>query len=104
MLYSGTATWVAYTASNPGVCSGSFTTDLARPRTSHSGYESFGKGVFESCPRVAVALNRIDMSCSSFLRLLVKTDELSVRGMRWQLEGWLNTAVNSAGASYIALS
>lgn len=103
VLLSGMATWVAYTAGMPGVCSGSFSTHPGGPKRSHSGYEKFGNGVFETCPRTVVALNKMDVSCSRFLRLRVKASEVTVQGMRWNLEGWVDTDVNSAGAAYIAL-
>lgn len=104
VLYSGTATWVAYTAGKPGVCSGSFSTNSIIPKMSHTGYEKFGKGVFGKSPHVVVALNKIDMDCNQFMRLGVKTSDVSVDGMKWKLEGWVDTYITSAGASYISLS
>lgn len=103
VLCSGTATWVAYTTEKPGVCSGSFSTNSTGPQRSHTGYEVFGKDVFQTWPRVIVAWSKMDVSSSRFLRVRVRTSEVSVQGMRWHLEGRVDTDVEAAGASYIAM-
>lgn len=75
----------------------------SRAKRSHTGHEAFPKGLFATCPRVVVALSELDVACSRFLRVRVKTSELSVDGMDWQLEGWVDTDVEAASASYIAM-
>lgn len=103
VLCSGTATWVAYTAGKPGVCSGSFNTGISGPQRSHTENEEFEKGVFATCPRVIMALNMMDISCFQFLRVRVRVSEVSVERMRWHLEGWVDTYIKAAGASNIAM-
>lgn len=140
VLNSGGATWVAYTADMPDICSGSFSSadnqsllsnepqakgytvagsnmsgkwcnsgfdasssGSGRSKRCHTGHQAFPRGLFTAFPSVIVALSELDVNCCRFLRVRVKTSELSVDGMNWQLEGWVDTDIDSAGASYIAM-
>lgn len=107
ILYSATASWVAYTAGRPNIFSGRFsTTDIRRPscpQLYNSAYVNFGRNVFTAAPKILLAINSLDIGCQAHMRLEVKASSVSAAGMTWHLDSWYDTMVYSAGASYIAL-
>lgn len=107
VLFSGTASWIAYPADKANIYSGSFNTIDVRPSnpTQHmnSAYANFGTGVFSTPPRVILAINSIDISCKRNLRLEARASSVSAAGMTWHLNSWGDTNLYTAGASYIAI-
>lgn len=105
-LFSGSASWVAYTTGRSGVASGCFSTiDIRSPRQEqayNSAFEAFEKGVFEKPPKVFLALNALDIDRRATMRLMVKADNVSASGMWWHLDSWRDSSMYYAGASYIA--
>lgn len=106
VLYTATASWVAYTAGKEGVASGSFNTLSLRswrnPQSNNSAYERFNGAAFKEPPRVLLAINMLDIDRRDTMRLAVKASSVSAAGMTWHLDSWGNTTLHSAGASYIA--
>lgn len=107
VLYSATASWVAYPADKPDIFCGSFNTTDMRPCDSpqlrNSGYVEFGNNTFFAPPRTILAINSIDICCKRNLRLELKASSINDFGMTWHINSWGDTILYSAGASYIAL-
>lgn len=107
VLFSATASWIAYPADKANIFSGSFNTTDVRPSspTQHknSAYASFGTNIFTTPPRIILAINSIDISCKRNLRLEAKASSVSTAGMTWHLNSWDDTCLYTAGASYIAV-
>lgn len=107
VLYSATATWVAYPADKPKIFSGRFNTmDVRpwnRPQLYNSAHVNFGSNIFTSPPRIFLALNSLDLDCTQNLRLRVTASNINAIGMTWYIDSWDTTILYSAGASYIAL-
>lgn len=107
VLFSATASWIAYPADKANIFSGSFNTMDVRPcnPTNHknSAYVNFGTNIFSATPRIILAINNIDISGKKNLRLEAKASSVSAAGMNWHLDSWADTILFSAGASYIAM-
>jgi H-type lectin domain len=105
-LYSATASWIAYPSYRPNISSGSFNTMDVRPwylpRMRNKGTATFHQ-TFESIPRVFAAVNWLDISNKTNLRLKVEMSDISTKGLNWHLDTWDSTILYSAGASYIAI-
>jgi hypothetical protein len=105
-LYSATASWIAYPYNRPNISSGSFNTMDVRPwylpKTQNKGTTKFHQ-TFESTPRVLAALNWLDISHKTNLRLKLEIRDVSARSLNWHLDAWGDTVLYSAGASYLAI-
>lgn len=86
--------------------SGSFNTMDVRPwyipKTKNKGTAEFQQ-LFKSIPRVLAAINWLDISNRTNLRLKLEIGDVGVKGLTWQLDAWDDTILYSAGASYIAI-
>jgi len=106
ILHSATASWIAYDADCPDIMSGSFNTMDVRPwyipKTKNKGTAEFQQ-LFKSIPRVLAAINWLDISNRTNLRLKLEIGDVGVKGLTWQLDAWDDTILYSAGASYIAI-
>lgn len=106
ILYSATASWLAHSEGKSNVSSGSFGTWDVRPWNPPllhtSGYVNFDNA-FAAPPQVMLVIKRIEIGNEHVLRLKVKASDISTAGMIWHLDGWSDTTVYSAEASYIAL-
>lgn len=107
VLYSATATWVAYAADKANIFSGRFKTEDVRPwndpQLNNSKYVEFGKNIFSAPPRIFSTIDTISIDCKHNLRLRVYSSSVSAAGMTWHLDSWDDTVLYSAWASYIAL-
>lgn len=105
-ILCATAAWFAHSADREDVCSGTFNTldvrSWTQPRLQTSSYTPFGGRRFSKKPRVFSALNTLDVDKGRNLRIRLHTSDLTMNGMTWHLDGWSDTTVYSAGASYIA--
>ncbi|KAF5678672.1 hypothetical protein FHETE_1113 [Fusarium heterosporum] len=108
ILYTATAHWIAYLGDKEGVASGSYkASDIRpwnRPMTNNSGRVEFPVNMFQNPPTVLTALNRLDIDCNRGLRVKLGTKGVSAQSMDWDIEGWHDTILYDAGASYIAFS
>ncbi|EJD44580.1 hypothetical protein AURDEDRAFT_125148 [Auricularia subglabra TFB-10046 SS5] len=108
ILYSAGATWVAYPSESTGISSGVYSTYDVRnwnpPQLTTSGTVAFPAGTFERVPTVLFALNFLDVGYTANLRMRASVDPVSHTGMAWHFDGWADSVIYSAGASYIAFS
>lgn len=72
------------------------------PKKKNKGTITFQK-TFESIPRVFAAVNWLDISNKTNLRLKLNINDVSSKGLTWNLDTWDCTVLYSAGASYIAI-
>lgn len=107
ILWSASASWIAYPAGKPGVASGRYSTEDMRPwnqpQLFNAGRADFPEGAFEGPPKVLIALNSLDMDQAHNLRVKLSADSVSKNGMNWHIDAWADTVLYMAGASYIAL-
>jgi hypothetical protein len=108
ILYAATVHWIAYPSDKAGVTSGTYkVTDNGpwnQPALENLGRVNFPAKTFKSPPVVLTALNRLDIDHSYDLRVKLGATGISAKGMDWRIEGWYDTFLFDAGASYIALS
>lgn len=108
LLYEATASWVAYPSSMPGVWSGVYSTYDVRfwnpPQLLTNGTVTFPQGLFQCDPTVLLALNYLDVDYHADLRIRASANPVSHSGMTWHFDGWADTILYAAGASYIAFA
>lgn len=108
VLYTATASWIAFPADKPGITGGSYSTNDVRPwnqpQLLNSGRVEFPAGKFQRTPKVLIALDSLDVDRNSNLRVKVAADSVSGDGMNWHIDGWADTVLYSAGASYLAFT
>jgi len=102
-LYSGTAYWIAYPADKAHITSGTVATGPNPKSLANSGTVTFPNGVFDTPPRVLMAVNEMDFGTGKGLRFRMYTDSVTKSGMTWHIDSWADSVVNSVGASWIAL-
>lgn len=107
ILYSAGVTWLAYPADQPGVASGSFSTDDVRPWNQPRA-ENTGTAAFQSSltgtPKVIMAFDTLDYDHNRNLRLRLSTSSVTTTGITWHLQSWWDSVMYTAGASYFAWS
>jgi hypothetical protein len=105
VLYSAGVTWIAHSADNLDIASGTIDTGDIRPedqpQPSNSKMINFPHS-FGTTPRVTVALNYIDMSHSTNLSISATTTNVTPTGMTWHLDSWSDTTLYNARGAYIA--
>ncbi|KAE9389627.1 hypothetical protein BT96DRAFT_1024977 [Gymnopus androsaceus JB14] len=57
---------------------------------------------FSTPPTVFMGLNCLDVDKSTNLRIRASASNITPTGMTWHLDGWADTTLYGAGASYIA--
>ncbi|RDB18504.1 hypothetical protein Hypma_000219 [Hypsizygus marmoreus] len=106
IMYSATATWIAYPANRPNIMSGSYNIMDVRawdqPRAVNQGNVQFNKAL-QTVPRVLSGLNMMDIGCSANLRIRLGMSNISKTGLTWNIDAWADTVLYSAGASYLAI-
>ncbi|KAK7685770.1 hypothetical protein QCA50_011116 [Cerrena zonata] len=106
-IWSGGASWFAYSAHREDIRSGTFSTNDIRvwnqPRVENSAHVSFG-GNFVKTPHVFAALNLLDIEKGRNIRIKLRTTNITASGMTWHLDSWGDTIQYSAGGSYIAFA
>jgi len=107
VLYSATATWIAYPEDRKYVVSGSANVTDVRPWTTNqlenSKSVSFAGADFWKAPSVFMAINSLDIDQKANLRLKVYPGNVTKDGMTWHADSWGDTVLYSAGLSYICL-
>ncbi|KAG8898423.1 hypothetical protein FRC01_010922, partial [Tulasnella sp. 417] len=105
-LYTAIAGWVAYPRDEEYIYSGTVATTEVRswsnPQLKTQNRAQFRGAKFLKKPTIFMALNYIDVSTRSNLRIEANADNVSAEGMTWHIDGWADTTVWAAGASYIA--
>lgn len=108
LIYEATASWVAYPSGMPGVWSGVYHTYDVRhwdpPQLLTNGTVNFPQGLFQCDPTVLLALNYLDVGYTADLRIRASANPVSHSGMTWHFDGWSDTVLYGAGASYIAFA
>ncbi|WKT53671.1 Peptidase, metallopeptidase [Fusarium oxysporum f. sp. vasinfectum] len=105
ILYDAGVTWLAYPANQPGVTSGKFSTQDARPwnnpQAENSGIFHFPTA-FSETPKVIMALDMLDYDHSRNLRLRLSTSAVTNTGITWHLQSWWDSIMYRSGASFFA--
>ncbi|KAI5868233.1 hypothetical protein GGS23DRAFT_544604 [Durotheca rogersii] len=106
VLHGARASWIAHRSDMRGVASGTFGTTDARPPDNPqkytSGRASFPAGAFRGVPTVLAALNALDVKRFNNLRVRLRTDSACEHGFSWHIDSWVDTALYSGRASFIA--
>jgi hypothetical protein len=101
-LRDATVAWVAIPAGKEGITAGTFSTDDI-PGTDNAGPVDFSQARFQAAPAIMMAISGLDFECGRNLRLRVSNSDLTKDGMVWHLDSWLNSAMNTATGSYVAV-
>lgn len=101
-LRNATVAWVAIPAGKEGITAGTFSTDDI-PGTDNAGPVDFSHSKFQAAPAIMMAISGLDFECGRNLRLRVSNSDLTKDGMVWHLDSWLNSAMNTATGSYVAI-
>lgn len=106
-LFGAGVCWAAHSAGRRDICSGTFATGdvrhFSQPRLDTSKSLLFENADFDAPPQLFLAFNSMDIDNCANLRLKVYTSRVTPTGMIWHIDGWENTVVYSAGASFIAV-
>ncbi|KAA1472264.1 hypothetical protein DENSPDRAFT_170741 [Dentipellis sp. KUC8613] len=108
ILYSANVGWIAYPKGRRDVYSGRADTRDIRPwiypQANNSNTITFGDVTFPQPPQVFLALNSLNIRRSANLRVVASVHEVTTSGMTWHMNTWSNTALHSAGFSYICVA
>ncbi|KAF8600143.1 hypothetical protein BDV93DRAFT_496966 [Ceratobasidium sp. AG-I] len=106
LVYAVTAVWIAHSSTRSNITSGNFNTmDIRpwnKPQLKNCTNITFDKK-FERAPRVLAALNWLDISNKTNLRINVTTEDITKKGVKLNLDSWCDTILYSAGASWLAI-
>ncbi|KAG9034559.1 hypothetical protein FS837_002168 [Tulasnella sp. UAMH 9824] len=100
-LYSASAGWIAYPEDKDYIFSGAANTTEVRPWQTP---QAKTRASFLKKPTIFVALNSIDISTQTKLRVLAYVDNVTTDGLTWHIDSWADTKLWSAGISYIAFN
>ena len=104
-LYGARVVWLAHSPDNPHFASGSFSTADVRP-WNKPGSQNSSKVIFYRpfgmLPRVAIALNGLDIDHQHNLRLVASASEVTNSDFMWHLDSWGDTVQYWSGGAYIA--
>ncbi|KAK7689718.1 hypothetical protein QCA50_006357 [Cerrena zonata] len=104
-LLCGTAAWLAYSGNRKDIYSGTFSTDdvcPSQPRHQHSSYAPFAGREFWNKPKVFTALNMLNVSNETDLRVKAYTSNVSMNELTWNINSWDDTILYGAEAVYVA--
>ncbi|KAF8517305.1 hypothetical protein BU17DRAFT_76474 [Hysterangium stoloniferum] len=105
IIYSATASWIAYSPSIGDVYSGSVNTMDAhawtQPKAQTSKAVEFQGMTFTKVPNVFFGLYSLDMSSDRNLRIKCTMDNVGRKGFTWHIDTWANSVIWSAGISYL---
>ncbi|KAK7689721.1 hypothetical protein QCA50_006360 [Cerrena zonata] len=104
-LLCGTAAWLAYSGNRTDIYSGTFSTDdvcRGPPRHQHSSYAPFAGREFWNKPKVFTALNMLNVSNETDLRVKAYTSNVSMNGLTWNIDSWDDTILYGAEAVFVA--
>lgn len=106
-LRGARVTWVAFPREKEGYASGTFCTDDI-PGPENTGTIEFnnqnvdGKG-FETTPQLMMAISGLDFESGHNLRLRLSSSAISKTSLTWHMDSWLDSVMNSATGSYVAI-
>lgn len=106
VLHMATASWIAHPSTRSNITSGNFNTSEIRPwdkpQPENGKQITFDKN-FECPPRVLCALNYVDMSNESNMRIKAVTKDVTEKGMKLNIDSWFDSVMYSGGASWLAI-
>ncbi|CAH0032818.1 unnamed protein product [Clonostachys rhizophaga] len=106
ILYSATASWVAYPKNSDSAVSGRVSTLDVRtwfPAIPENHKEvTFPAKFFDKVPKLFVGISEIDMDSSANLRVKTYADSLSQDGFVWHGDTWLDSQLYAVSADWIA--
>lgn len=105
-MYTATATWIAYPSNRSNITSGNLSTSDIR--SWDKAQLQNGKNIefdrdFECPPRVLVALNGLDVSNRTNLRIKTVAKDITAQDMTLSIDSWFDTTIYWAGVSYLAI-
>jgi hypothetical protein len=107
-LFRAIAGWVAYPEDKEHIFGGTANTmDVRpwdRPQEKQQRDVRFDSVSFWKKPSVFVALNWLDISSATNLRVKAYVDNITEGGLTWHIDSWADTKLWSAGISYIAFN
>ncbi|KAG0128486.1 hypothetical protein HOY82DRAFT_592817 [Tuber indicum] len=108
ILYSTTAGWIAYPEDREHVFSCTASTEDIRHWTrpaqlKHSKRIDFGGPKFWKTPNIFMAINQLDFSCKSYMRIKVEAKDVTQTGLTWHIDSWLDPLMVRAGVSILAV-
>ncbi|GFN21034.1 hypothetical protein ABZX51_012110 [Aspergillus tubingensis] len=107
ILYSASASWIAYPADKDGIFSGAVDSSIHQNSTSSGqskgGRVDFPKGLFDRKHRVYTAIKSFNVSCKHDLRLNTQTENVTKDGFDWKIEAGGDSTLNGAGISYVVI-
>lgn len=98
-VYDSRVSWIAVPYDRPNMTAGQFTTQGSGSASTEITFDKR----FTHAPRVLVALNKIDASKNTNLRIQAKAENITKDGMTLSIETWSGTVLHGAGASWIAI-
>lgn len=106
ILYSATASWVAYPKNSDGAVSGRVSTLDVRswfPAVPENSKEvAFPAKFFDKVPKLFVGISEIDMDSSANLRVKTYADSVTKDGFVWHGDTWLDSQLYAVSADWIA--
>ncbi|CAJ0538540.1 Ff.00g066010.m01.CDS01 [Fusarium sp. VM40] len=106
IMFSATASWVAYPKGHEGVANGRVSSSDLRdwypPSALDSKKVKFPPKVFDREPKVFLAISELDLDSSTNLRVKVSADKIDASGFVWRAESWGDSSMFNVGADWIA--
>jgi hypothetical protein len=98
-------TWIAHPKGAANIASGTYSTEDVRSGTPQLKTENAidFESPFTSTPRVITGLHTLGIDRTKNLRIKNTITDVTNTGMTWHLDGWHDTNIYYAGASYIAI-
>lgn len=96
-VHDATVSWIAVPSDRPNITAGQF--NLGDEKRIKFGSDRH----FTHPPRVLVALNKLDISKNSNLRIEAKAEDIKKDGMTLSITSWEDTFIYGAGLAYIAI-
>jgi hypothetical protein len=106
IMFSATASWVAYPKGREGVANGRVSSSELRdwypPSAQDSKKVKFPAKVFDREPKVFLAISELDLDSSNNLRVKVSADKIDASGFVWRAESWGDSSMFNVGVDWIA--
>jgi hypothetical protein len=107
IIYGAGASWIACPADHPGVFSGNVCIkdyrDWRSPSLTNGGNVTFPKDLFQSAPKVLLAVNYLDFDHRHNIRFRAFADQVWQGGMKWHVNSWEDTVCYNASCAFLAL-
>ncbi|KAK2594034.1 hypothetical protein QQS21_008253 [Conoideocrella luteorostrata] len=106
VLYSATASWVAYPKNSQGATGGRVSTEDLRqwfPAVANNSKKvKFPAKFFDKVPKVFIAISALDMDSSVNLRVKVSADKIDAYGFTWHGDSWADSQLYTVSADWVA--